>query len=163
MRTLLAVRERKTLTATPKWQSGKKMPRSAFPLSKSHSYPLGSSFDWCVCDAVAGENQYKLLVAFDPAKEQYRAWLGLVDGTDQALLARLEFHPSHKGWHLHVKVGMLAGVSRGVVKQPSNRDKSRDCDAPNSFKVTQLDALGIACKVFNVEVPVITGVEELQF
>jgi hypothetical protein len=160
MRTLLAVRERKTLTEMPKWQSGKRMPRTAFPLSKSHSYPLGSSFDWCVCEAKSALNHYRLLVAFDIAKSQYRAWLGFVDGTDQALLARLEFHPSHKGWHVHLKVGAVADVARGVVKQPTNRDKSCDCSHNEPFKVTQLDALGIAFRLFNVEVPPVSDKEE---
>lgn len=137
------------------------MPRAAFPLSKSHSYPLGSSFDWCVCEAVGAANGYRLLIAFDPAKEQFRAWLGLISGTDQALLARLEFHPSHKGWHCHVKRGPLDRVARGVVKETRDRDRCRLCASNNSFSVTQLDALSIAFRAFNVDGAAPAGSGEL--
>lgn len=127
------------------------MPRHAFPLSRSHSYSLGSNFDWCVCEAVAGRDEYRLLVAFDPAKAQYRAWLGLICGHDTKLLARLEYHPDHKGWHVHIKRGPVEEVVRGVVKEPRHRDRSRICtNAPDSFSISQLDALTIAFKVFNV-------------
>jgi hypothetical protein len=161
MRALLAIREPKTLTSVGKWQSGKRMPRTAFPLSKSHSYPHGSSFDWCVCEAAAGSNAYRLLVAFDPAKEQYRAWLGLISGSDQALLARLEFHPSHKGWHCHLKRGPLDRVARGVVKETRDRDQWRSCGAAESLNVTQLNALMIAFRVFNIDGALPAESEEL--
>jgi hypothetical protein len=149
MRALLAIREPKAVIALGQWQSGKRMPKSAFPLSKSHSYPLGSSFEWCIIALQGDGRNYRLLVAFDPAKEQFRAWLGLVDGADQALIARLEFHPSHSGWHCHVKSGMLDRVVRGVVKEPRDRDTFRVCDVEQKFGVTQLNALGIAFRVFN--------------
>ena len=92
------------------------MPRSTFPLSRTHSYPLGSGFDWCICEAASANHAYRVLVAFDAAKAQYRAWLGLICDHDTKLLARLEYHPDHKGWHIHTKVGMLKDVVRGVVK-----------------------------------------------
>jgi hypothetical protein len=149
VRALLAIRQPKTIVEAGKWHSGK-MPRSAFPLSKSHSYALGSGWDWSVCVLESDDNRYKLLVAFDPFKEQYRAWLGLESGSDLALLARLEFHPSHKGWHLHRKNGRVQDIARGVVKEQRGRDRSRNCAAPPTFTVSQLDALSMAFRVFNV-------------
>jgi hypothetical protein len=68
MRALLAIREPKAVIALGQWQSGKRMPKSAFPLSKSHSYPLGSSFEWCIIELQGDGRNYRLLVAFDPAK-----------------------------------------------------------------------------------------------
>jgi hypothetical protein len=161
---LLAIRELKVVKSLGPWHSGKKMPRTAFPLSKSHSYPLGSSFDWCVVELLGNSREYRLLVAFDPAKAQFRAWLGLIDGADQALIARLEFHPSHNGWHCHVKGGALDRVVRGVVKEPRDRDRFRICRADQTFSVTQLDALSIAFRVFNAEgiSPSAPGTEELR-
>jgi hypothetical protein len=150
MRALFYVREKKVLSSPVVWHSGKRMPRTAFPLSKSHSYPLGSSFDWCVCQAQSDKAQYKILVGFDPAKEQYRAWLGMAFGSDQALLARLEFHPSHNGWHCHRKLGPIESVVQGVVKEPRNRDKEKVCGVIHKFEVSQLNALTIAFRAFNV-------------
>jgi len=127
------------------------MPRTAFPLSKSHSYPLGSTWDWRVVEATWESDLFRLLIAFDQAKQQYRAWLGHVRGHDTALLARLEYHPTHRGWHCHLKTGLLTSVVRGVVKDSRSRDKCRLCGGDEQmFKVSQLDAMNIAFRVFNI-------------
>ena len=59
MRALLAIREPKVIASIGPWNSGKRMPRTAFPLSKSHSYPLGTSFDWCVVELRGGSGEYR--------------------------------------------------------------------------------------------------------
>jgi len=150
MRLLLVIRKEKRLTKIGEWRSGKRMPRNAFPLSRSHSYVLGSSFDWCVCEASCDRHDYRILIAFDAEKAQYRAWLGLVCGHDQALLGRVEFHPSHHGWHSHVKLGPVDNVVRGVVRESNEHEKCRVCPVDHSFSVTQLDARGIAFRAFNI-------------
>lgn len=154
MRSLRAIRRPKTVVKIGGWHTGQKMPRTAFPLSKSPSYVLGSSYHWCVCEARGEDGEdYRILVGFDPAKEQYRAWLGLASGTDTALLARLEYHPSHNGWHCHCRRGNVSEVVKGVVKEPRHRDRARHCNASETFTVSELDALSIAFRVFNVEPP----------
>lgn len=158
MRALLAIRSEKQLTKIGEWQSGKRMPRTAFPLSRSHSYALGSSFDWCVCEAACAQHQYRILIAFDAVKAQYRGWLGVVCGHDQALIARLEFHPTHHGWHVHVKKGSLDKVARGIVKESRDHEKTVICNAEHVFSVTQLDALNVTFRAFNVvRMPVAAG------
>lgn len=126
------------------------MPRTAFPLSKSHSYVLGSGWRWCVLELAAGARRFRLLVAYQKAKAQYRAWLGLESGTDQALLARLEYHPSHRGWHCHLKTGDVSDVSCGVVKDTKEHEKVRICASDAEAGVGDNDALSIACRAFNV-------------
>jgi len=150
VRALAAIRSRKTIVEGGKWATGK-MPHTAFPLSKSHNYTLGSAWRWRVCRLVSGDKNFRLLVAYQAAKAQYQAWLGCESGADQAVLARLEFHPSHRGWHCHVKKGPLDEVACGVVKQPQSRERVKLCRDNNPFTVTDLDALGIACRAFNVE------------
>jgi hypothetical protein len=153
VRALTAIRESKTVVDWGNWQSGHKMPRTAFPLSKSHSYVLGASWRWRVLDLDASGRRLRLLVAYERAKSQYRAWLGLEAGADQALLARLEYHPSHHGWHCHFKVGNLADVACGVVKDSRERERLRHCAVGEaaSVGVTDNDALSIAFRAFNVE------------
>jgi hypothetical protein len=150
MRSLLAVRKEKRLLKIGDWHSGKRMPRAAFPLSRSHSYVLGSSFDWCVSEAACDLHAYRILVGFDAVKAQYRGWLGVVCGHDQALIGRVEYHPSHHGWHVHIKCGQLSRVVRGVVKEAGDNEKCRICATEHKFSVTQLDALNIAFRAFNV-------------
>jgi hypothetical protein len=150
MRSLLTARKEKKLTKIGDWHFGKKMPRNAFPLSRSHSYVLGSSYDWCVCEAECDLHQYRVLVAFDDAKAQYRGWLGIIFGHDQALIGRVEYHPTHHGWHCHLKTGPLDRVTRGVVKESRDHEKCRICPVGHTFSVTQLDALNIAFRAFNI-------------
>lgn len=127
------------------------MPVKAFPLLKtSRGYRIGPQWDWCVFGLIAGAERFRLLIAFEPAKEQYQAWLGLEDSEDQALLARLEFHPTHRGWHCHIKSGKVEAVARGIVKQRDERLAS--CQAENVFGVSRLNAISIAFRVFNVAV-----------
>ena len=127
------------------------MPRNAFPLSKTHTYSLGSGWRWRVLELDAGGRRFHLLVAYEKTKAQYRAWLGLEVGTDQALLARLEYHPSHRGWHCHMKNGELADVGCGVVRHPNEHERVKLCSSTEEFHVTDLDALSIAYRVFNVQ------------
>jgi len=127
MRTLRAIRERKTVIEGAKWREGK-LPRNAFPLSKSRTYSLGNGWRW-------------LLVAYDLGKAQYQAWLGLEPGSDQALL-----------WSItHLKEGDIAmskrGLSKkvgcGVVRHPKSQDGVRLCisDA-NAIGMTNFQAAG---------------------
>ncbi|MGX7873692.1 hypothetical protein ACVDG5_013830 [Mesorhizobium sp. ORM6] len=126
------------------------MPKTAFPLSKSHTFQLGKGWRWCVLALASEDRRYRLLVAYEKSKAQYRAWLGLESGTDQALLARLEYHPSHRGWHCHLKKGLVADVGCGVVKHSSAHERVKLCVDMGNFSVNDSDALAIACRIFNV-------------
>jgi hypothetical protein len=121
MRALLAIRLAKAVVEAGRWRQ-EKMPRHAFPLSKSKGYALGSQWDWCVYRLSAGIGFFKLLIAFHAGKEEYRAWLALEDGADSALLARLEYHPALHGWHVHLRKSDTSEVARGVVKESTLRE-----------------------------------------
>jgi hypothetical protein len=100
------------------------------------------------------------LSLFNKAKRQYQAWLGLEVGSDQAVLARLEYHPSHRGWHCHIKKGELNEVGWGVVKHSAFRERAAICKKANETgdlqSVTDMDAISIACRVFDVRATVET-------
>jgi hypothetical protein len=149
MRALRAIRERKHVIEPSKWHDGK-MPRTAFPLSKSHTYSLGSGWRWMTLRLQGDGRHYRLLVAYEQGKSQYQAWLGLESGADQALLARLEYHPSHRGWHCHLKKGPLDKVTCGIVRHPKSQEGVRLCE-DDEFGISDANALGVACRIFNVE------------
>ena len=96
------VRARKVVSAPGQWQTGT-MPRSAFPLSKSKgkAYKLGNR-RWRAIVFTANGALCRLLVSYSYDLWQYQALLGIDDGGDTKLLARLEHHPTHGGWHAHV-------------------------------------------------------------
>lgn len=127
------------------------MPRSHFPLSKSKGYALGKSWDWCIYRLHSGPGTFRLLVAFHTGKEEYRAWLALEAGSDAALLARLEYHATLHGWHLHIRTGELTDVALGVVKDSWARERRRDCAGDSGFDITKLNAVALAFRVFNVQ------------
>lgn len=149
MKALSAIRTEKVLVEAGAWKNGK-IPKAAFPLShvKAH-HRLGKSWHWAVHLVADQHRQYRLLVAFEPGKRQYWAWLGAVYGDDQAVIARVEFHASHDGWHCHWKTGELVEVSRGAVKAPFPQERRHGCNgAPPD--VSRSDAFGIAFRLFNV-------------
>lgn len=150
MRAFGFARTPKRATDLGKWKTDK-MPASAFELSHGHGHALGRTWTWRVCELEDdADRKWRLLIAFEPAKLQYRAWLGLVDGPNLALIARLEYHPDHHHWHCHVKTSELPHVARGVVKESSAYERVRLCKALSKFDVTENNAIGYAFRIFNV-------------
>lgn len=90
----------------------------------------------------------RLLIAFNAGKRDYLAWLTLAEGHDQAILARLEYHASHLGWHVHLKPKVAAKVSWGVVKQPGER--LVDCNSDRDPALSKSDAEALAFRIFNI-------------
>ena len=125
------------------------MPKSAFPLSKNNSFRLGAGWEWCVHSVNCGQLTFRLLIAFHAGKAEYLAWLAIDTGQDLGLIARLEYHASHLGWHVHLKPHDLAKLSYGVVKQSGERLKScRDGDPPVTGKG---QATALAFSLFGIE------------
>lgn len=116
-----------------KWSSGS-MNKAAFPLSKARTrfYRLGQAWTWRVVSFEAGSEVYRILVTFRTDKEQFQAMLGLVEARgDTKVIARLEFHGTHGGWHLHYAAGDLAKVPSGIRVGPWL--KMHDCVRHETF------------------------------
>ena len=153
MKALRALRAEKVLVETGAWGNGN-IPSEEFPLSHVKKHRLAKAWHWCVHKLSDDGQRYRLLVAFEPGKQQYWAWLAASFGNDQALIARVEYHHSHDGWHCHWKTGPLADVPRGNVKAPYPKERRRNClKNPDPVAVGKSDAFKIAYKLFNVTVP----------
>lgn len=148
MKALATLRSKKIIVDAGDWANGK-IPRSAFPLSHVGPHRLGKAWHWCVFRLSDGSLSYRLLVAFEPGKRQYFAWLGVEFGSDQALVGRVEFHASHDGWHCHWKTGPLVDVPRGSVKAGALRERRHQCGG-NPLDLSRSDACGVAFHLFNV-------------
>jgi hypothetical protein len=149
VKALSALRTEKVIVEVGPWHAGK-IPRGAFPLSHvKTAHRLGKTWQWCVVQVADEQQHYNLLVAFEPGKRQYWAWLGAKFGADLALIGRLEFHESHEGWHCHWKTGPLVEVARGAVKAPYPKERRRTCEG-DAIDVSKADAFGVAFSVFNV-------------
>ena len=106
----------KTVSDWGKWQSGGM--GTAFPLSKRRQrfYRLGAAYRWRIVRFTAEGFTFRLLVAFNIAKEQYRAVLGLEHERDMSVLASYEFHGTHPGWHLHGSCGDIEIIPQGSMR-----------------------------------------------
>ena len=102
-----------------KWQPGGRMPRTAFPLSKSRgrAYRLGA-YRWRVIQFAALSARFRILVAYNADKEQYRAVLGLEQAGGLSVLAQYEYHGTHPGWHVLASCGDAAITPAGVMRWP---------------------------------------------
>ena len=140
-----------------KWQVGG-MQMSTFPLSKRRgsAYRLGSAYRWRVikfeafCGAAAPAI-CRLLIAYNPAKEQFRATLAVENERDMCVIASYEFHGTHPGWHAHVACGDIekiqAGSMRGSWQQ--RKPKPRALHRRVEYGISNDDvALDVAARFF---------------
>jgi len=137
-----------------KWEDGK-MPPSAFPLSKrrGYSFRLGSAYRWRIVRFDACGNKFRLLLAFNLTKQQYRATLALEVDRDMSVLASYEFHGTHPGWHLLATCDDISTVPQGIMIGPWQRrmPKARTRHRITDFRVKDDEtALDIAAAFFRL-------------
>jgi len=149
------VRLPKVVTEKGSWKvvTGKaKMPATAFPLSKNFSLQLGRNYHWRVDAAQADGLNFRILTAYQPDLEEYRAWLAIPRGSAHAVVAQLEFHGTHPGWHCHIaccdldEVEAGQGHPRSAMRLPGGNNKHRR----KEFDMTDSSALAKAFNFFSV-------------
>jgi hypothetical protein len=145
----------KVVTKAGEWKviTGRsQMPSSAFPLSKSYAVKLGRNWHWRVDAVQACEVDYRVLTAFNLEIEEYRAWLSMAFGDAYVIVAQLEFHGTHPGWHSHIAccdiddVEPGRGHPRAARRFPNGNNRHRR----QAFDVTESSALSAAFNFFRV-------------
>ena len=160
MRLQEIIRADKRITDGGEWKRRQKMPKNYFPLSKNKSYQIPAKWDaWRVVRFNALGCYFRLLIAFDAGYEEYRGWLARERGADMVLLARLEHHGSHPGWHCHANCDDPSMQTPGVVKGFGDRriPKARHRHRRTRFEVTEANALSTAFEFFGIDGQVGTG------
>jgi hypothetical protein len=129
------------------------MPATAFPLTKNYPLQLGRNWHWRVDIAqAAGVLACSILTAYQPDLQEYRAWLAIPQDSVLTILAQLEFHGTHPGWHCHIACCDVADVEAGqthprsAVRFPGGNNKHRRL----GFDVTDSSALAKAFNFFAV-------------
>jgi hypothetical protein len=157
MKLIALICAKKAVTDHGKWKDGE-MPRSAFPLSrvKSKAYKLGNR-RWRVLCFEAEGKKCRLLINYSSALGQYQAMLGVDHSGDTRVVARLERHPTHGGWHAHVAcdtdtapLGVKGGLAVeklagncGIYKRPiPDNDAAAFNMAVDFFKLHLLTSAG---------------------
>jgi len=145
------IRAKKTNVGWGEWKSGIKMSRAQFPLSKG-SFRVRSGYNWNVSTFECLNQSFRLLVFYRMDKQEYGAFLGLIDGKDTKVIARLEFHASHGGWHIHTNcetdqspIGRTGGNAYARIPKLHDDDRRLDFGVTDNEK-----ALYIAAKAFGL-------------
>lgn len=122
-------------------------------MSRRAGIILPRGWHWRVDALEANGAPLLLLTAFYPPKEEYRAWLAWEPGEGLlVMLARLEFHGSHPGWHCHSACRDAHDITPG---QPLHREFIRlpAADAKHrkeTYSVTEGSALAAAFRFYRV-------------
>ncbi|MGY4575540.1 hypothetical protein [Bradyrhizobium sp. USDA 3256] len=122
MRARELIVKKKTIIKAGEWKSGQTMPKTAFPLSPTRSYRLGPRWTWRVDVLECAGIECRLVTAFEPMKQTCVAWLSCKRGSGgaYALVAALEFHGDHPGWHCHSVCGKIADIKIGPTRPPGS-------------------------------------------
>ena len=133
------------------WATGKKMPKTTFPLRASQSYRLSGNWTWRMISFVVASESYRVLLAHKADKQEFMAMLGHLDGKEMTVLCRIEHHGSHPGWHVHYQPNLSkqSGVVIGadVRRRPCGRDSRFGTDVLSGFDDW---AISVAHNLFNL-------------
>jgi hypothetical protein len=139
------------------------MGKDSFPLSKRSSFQLGNQWHWRVDHWSAGILTGRLLIAYHLGKGNYLAWISIEQEPKEfAVIACLEFHGDHDGWHVHSGSATIAEFATGCSRQrifgirnPRKGGYHRQRRAPDGtaidgFGMSPITAQNIAYKAFRI-------------
>ena len=143
MRLVAIIRATKVNVSHGAWSEDKLRPRD-FHLSKKPGkvYPLTRRWRWRVSTFEACGRKFRLMPAYHTKVPEFTAVLAEEVGTDCRILARLEFHQTHVGWHAHLICGEIEKAVAGIVKPigvrrlPRATSPHRNCKYVGSSSVT---------------------------
>lgn len=175
MRARQFVNTPKNITHAGKWRCGAvdskqgKMSKDSFPLSKRFAFQLGNQWHWRVDHWEAGSASGRLLIAYHLGKGNYLAWISLEHGpNDFTVVACLEFHGDHDGWHVHTGLAAIDEFATGCTRQRNlgiriprkggyhRPRKTRGGSVLDGFNMSQITAQNIAYRAFRVVIGVET-------
>jgi hypothetical protein len=158
MRLIEFIRSDKTNLVHGSWGEDKIRTKD-FPLSKKRGkvYPLTRRYRWRVSTLEACGRRFRLMAAYHTIVPEFMAALAEDLSTDSRILARLEFHQSHDGWHVHPFCGdsnlAAAGIVKplGTLRLPKQGTYHRNCKmlAPGQ-KMTDVAAAAIVADFFRI-------------
>lgn len=159
---------KKTITQAGTWRCGAtdskgKMGKEAFPLSKGRSFMLGNQWHWRVDHWTTGAASGRLLIAYHLGKGNYLAMISLERGPKEyAVIACLEFHGDHDGWHVHsgsapineFAVNCTRQRILGIRKPPKGGyhrpRRAGDGTVIDGFGMSQITATNVAYRAFRI-------------
>lgn len=151
------IRAKKTVIEAGSW-SNKRMPKTGgkFRLSKARSFRVGApGWRWRVMNLECEGHSYQLLVTYHAAKQNFVAILTTPVADDLLVLACLEYHSTHRGWHAHAWCKEADGTHRGRLRYPGMRrvPPGGAHHRPGVFPIGDRAALETAARYFHIPLP----------
>jgi len=148
----------KAITKAGKWKTGKtgkegRMNSGSFALSARRPYILGSAWHWHVDELDCEGTKGRLLVAFRPDTENYQAWLAIENEKSLTVVACLEFHGDHPGWHWHSRCAHVEEFTHTCHRQRNGGLRFPGKGRPHrrqGWEMSETRALEKAYKAFRV-------------
>ena len=99
-----------------------------FPLSKKggKTYPLTRQWRWRITTLEAEGRKFRLMTTYHKVVPEFCAVLAEDLNKDSRIIARLEFHATHDGWHAHPYCGDFDIVLSGITKPLGTRRIPRE-------------------------------------
>jgi hypothetical protein len=113
------LRAPKRVTDVGKWTSGKAA-KKLLELSKG-SLSLGAQWTWRRIVLECEGREYVVVIALHEAKQNYCAHLAAAgaNARDTLVLASIENHGTHPGWHVHANCSGEGGANVGRLRYPA--------------------------------------------
>jgi hypothetical protein len=94
-----------------------------FPLSKKGGrvYPLTRQWRWRVTTLQVCGRKFRLMASYHKVVPEYSAILAEDLGKDSRVIARVEFHATHDGWHAHPLCDDFDSTLPGTVRPVGTR------------------------------------------
>ena len=99
------------------WSDGK-LRANDFPLSRKSGrvYPLTRQWRWRITTLELENRNFRLMATYHKSIPEFMAVLAEDLEKDCRIIARLEFHGTHDGWHVHPFCDDFDNVASGVIK-----------------------------------------------
>lgn len=147
------IKERKKIIDAGSWQSGK-ISSKLFPTYQQPVLPAKATWrctKLAVISEFPGGPDLRLLIAVQPSKNCFHAWLGQIVGQKICILAVLEDHSTHPGLHCHAVCDRGLPEYLGSVRYPGMMvAPTGDSHRRRTFSWSEPKALGEAFRFFNV-------------
>jgi hypothetical protein len=141
------IRAPKAIIDQGSWQDGKKMPKTAFPLSKNRGFSIRARYRWRIIKFSCLRSEFRILIFYRSDIEEYAAYLGQLTEGEMTVLCRYEYHGSHPGWHAHTTCEDVRALDSGRTSQSGLKRLKKKSDL---FNMDESKALYIAYKSFGL-------------
>ena len=145
------LRAPKVITDSGRWSSGSSA-KKVLALSRG-KLNLGAQWTWRRISIAAKNHNFLVVVAFHEAKQNYHAYLALIGKEDSLVLASIQNHSTHPGWHLHVNCDGDVTGNWGRLDYPAMKrlPDGKSMHRARKYRISELEAMQPVLDFFGLD------------